>query len=71
MKRRGRGFLGTGLFYQNTRRQIFVALSFGLLSSFYIWFPTWQRFELERKAKECQTSDVKEDATNNPNKSEG
>ena len=66
MKRRGRG-----LFYQNTRRQIFVAAFFGVVSSVYIWFPQWQKLELERKAKECQTLDVKQDATNTPNKGEG
>ena len=63
MKRRGRGF-----FYQNTRRQVFIAAFFAVVSSVYIWFPTWQRLEHERKAVDGKTPDVKKESSSTTNK---
>ena len=58
MLRRRRGF-----FHGTTRAQIYVALILGMVSSAYIWFPTMQKAELDRKARE--TKDKSEEVTSN------
>jgi hypothetical protein len=40
-----------GLFFSNTRSQIFAAALFGMLSSAYIWLPLVKEFEQERRNK--------------------
>jgi len=40
-----------GLFFSNTRGQIYAALIFGMLSSAYIWLPLVKELEQDRRNK--------------------